>query len=815
VYVIAKNSTTGAIGDRPTAVSGVVSTGSGGLGAVGSITGQQNICGNPTGVPYSIAAVSGATNYTWSVPPGANIASGQGTINITVNYPPGSTNGNVAVFASNASCQSGTVTLPVTIGGASVPSPASGGNQTVNLCPGDPVPTLTATATVPGGYTLVWYNAPTGGSIVASPTLSTPGTVTYYASARDNTTLCESITRTAVTLTITQVLSAAINANGPTTFCQGGSVILTATPGSSYMWSNGATTQSITVTASGSFSVTVTTNSPSGTCNSTSPTTTVTVNPVPAASVTASGPTTFCQGDAVTLTAIAAASYLWSNGATTQAITVATSGNYSVTVTNAAGCSATSAATTVTVNPNPQATITTNGPTTFCNGGSVTLTASPGTSYLWSNGATTQAITLNSPIGTNNYSVQVTTGSCVSTSAATSVTVNPVPTASITASGPTTFCQGNAVTLTATAGASYLWSNGATTQAITVATSGNYTVTVTNASGCSATSAATTVTVNANPPAVITASGPTTFCNGGSVTLTANSGVSYLWSNGATTQAITVSGPVGATNYSVQVTQAGGCVSSSPVTTVTVNPVPAATITANGPLTFCEPGNVVLTASAGSSWLWSNGATTQSITVSSPAASGNYTVTVTNSSGCSAASAATTVTVNPRPVVSLSASPYTKLFPGLTTTLSVSPAGSFTYTWFRNNVAVPGASASTLQVDLNNLGTYSVLVTNTSGCSNTTNLVEIADSATAKLFIMPNPNNGQFEVSYYSPAANSFTLTIADSKGALVYSKAYTISSPYQRLAVDVRKHGSGIYTIALTDRSGKRIAVGRVMVHK
>lgn len=665
--VVAKYNTTNAVSERAVAVSVTASVGGGGLGTAGPITGQQIICGTPNGVSYSIAAVSGATNYTWSVPPGAAIAGGQGTTSISVNYLPGSTNGNVSVFASNASCQTNPVSLAITIGSASVPTPTSGGNQTANLCPGDPVPTLTATATVPGGYTLVWYDAPTGGNTVASPTLSTVGTVTYHAAARDNATLCESNTRTPVTLTINQATAASITASGPTTFCQGGSVTLTANTGTSYSWSNGATTQ---------------------------------------------------------------------------AITVATAGSYTVTVT---------------------------------------------------------------------------TGSCVSTSPATTVTVNSVPTATITASGPTTFCQGNSVTLVASAASSYLWSNGATTQAITVGTSGNYTVTVTNASGCSATSAATTVTVNANPPAVITASGPTTFCNGGSVTLTANSGTAYLWSNGATTQAITVSGPIGATNYTVQVTQAGGCVSSSPVTTVTVNPVPTATISASGPTTFCEPNNVVLTASAGSSWLWSNGATTQAITVSSPAASGNYTVTVTNASGCSATSSATSVTVNPRPVVTLSASPYTSLFPGLSTTLtaSVSPAGTYTYNWFKNTVVVPGAASSSLNVGLSDIGSYAVQVTNAGGCSNTSNVVVIADSATSRLFIMPNPNNGQFEVSYYSPSANSFTLTISDSKGAVVYSKAYTIASPYQRLAVDVRKNGSGIYTIALTDRNGKRIAVGRVMVHQ
>jgi hypothetical protein len=130
-------------------------------------------------------------------------------------------------------------------------------------------------------------------------------------------------------------------------------------------------------------------------------------------------------------------------------------------------------------------------------------------------------------------------------------------------------------------------------------------------------------------------------------------------------------------------------------------------------------------------------------------------------------------------------------------------------------VAVPGAATSSLNVGLSDLGSYAVQVTNAGGCSNTSNLVVIVDSATSRLFIMPNPNNGQFELSYYSPTANSFTITIYDSKGAVVYSKAYTITSPYQRLAVDVRKNGSGIYTIALTDRNGKRMAVGRVMVHQ
>ena len=182
-------------------------------------------------------------------------------------------------------------------------------------------------------------------------------------------------------------------------------------------------------------------------------------------------------------------------------------------------------------------TITAGGPTTFCAGGSVTLTSSSGTSYLWSNGATTRSINITA---SGSYTVKVTnSGGCQSTSSATVVTVNALPaTPTITAGGPTTFCTGGSVTLTSSAGTSYLWSNGATTSSITVTTAGSYTVRVTNGSGCqSAASVATIITVNSLPSTpTIAAGGPKTFCSGGSVTLTSSAGSTYLWSTGATTQ---------------------------------------------------------------------------------------------------------------------------------------------------------------------------------------------------------------------------------------------------------------------------------------
>jgi gliding motility-associated-like protein len=294
-------------------------------------------------------------------------------------------------------------------------------------------------------------------------------------------------------------------------------------------------------------------------------------------------------------------------------------------------------------------TITAGGPTTFCTGGSVILTSSAGTTYLWSTGATTSSINITAA---GSYTVKVTNASgCLSAaSAVTAVTVNALPaTPTITASGPTTFCTGGNVTLTSGAGTTYLWSTGATTASINVTSAGSYTVKITNSSGClSSASAVTAVTVNALPVTpTITASGPTTFCIGGSVTLTLSAGTTYIWSTGATTSSINVTT---AGSYTVKVTNASGCQSAaSAATAVTVNALPATPIiTAGGPTTLCASDNVTLTSSTGSTYIWSTGATTSSINVT---AAGSSTVIVTNASGCqSATSAATIVIVNDKPV---------------------------------------------------------------------------------------------------------------------------------------------------------------------
>lgn len=382
----------------------------------------------------------------------------------------------------------------------------------------------------------------------------------------------------------------------------------------------------------------------------------VTVNPIPVApTITASGPLMFCQGDSVVLTSSAGDTYQWSNGATTQSITVLSGGSYSLTVTSAAGClSPPSAVTVVIVNPNPSTpVITTNGPVTFCQGGSVQLSASGTGSFLWSNGATTSSITVNA---SGTFTVQITdVNQCVSSvSVPTVVTVNPLPpTPVITASGPTSFCNGGNVTLTAPTSASYLWNPGPqpSIPSITVNNPGNYTVVVTDNNGCtSAISAPIAVTVFQLPaaPSINSPGNVTSICQGQTLTLTSSPSVQYLWNTSPpqTTQSITVNATG---NYVVTVTDGNGC-TSAPSTPfgVTVNPLPAQpVITANGPLTFCDGNQVVLSAGAAVGYTWSNGLNSNTVTITQ---SETITVFITDANGCvSPTSDPVTVTVNPNP----------------------------------------------------------------------------------------------------------------------------------------------------------------------
>ncbi len=350
-----------------------------------------------------------------------------------------------------------------------------------------------------------------------------------------------------------------------------------------------------------------------------------------AVSATAGGPLTFCQGGNVVLTSSAALNNTWSNTATTQGITVSTSGSYTVTTTNAAGCVATSAPIVVLVNALPTTpTITPAGSTTFCQGGSVVLTSSAASNNTWGGGETTQGITATS---NGNYTVTVNDANgCQATSTATVVTVNALPaTPTISASGSTSFCTGGSVTLTTSNATGNLWSTGETTQSINVTASDVITVTYTNASGCEATSSATTVNVSATPVPTVVATA-TQACSGETITLTASTSDTYLWSNGAITQ--TVDATANGTYY-VTTTNANLCdgVGQSADVTLTFTQTPAASATNT------TSGNVVTftnTSTNATSYSWDFGDFSNS-SAASPAhayaANGSYTVTLTATNG--------------------------------------------------------------------------------------------------------------------------------------------------------------------------------------
>ncbi len=251
---------------------------------------------------------------------------------------------------------------------------------------------------------------------------------------------------------------------------------------------------------------------------------TFTTLPCPVPVITVDGPPSVCinsQGNVYT-TEENQVNYQW---AIDGGLITAGSGSHSVTVTwNSSGarnisvnysnfCGTSAPAPKVydvTVNPLPEASIIADGPTTFCLGGSVLLTARGGTGYLWSTGATTDAIMVTAG---DTYSVTVTNEFSCTATASQVVTVISLPVAAISPGGPTLFCEGGSVVLTASGGTGYVWSTGATVDSITVSTGGTYTVTVTNVNSCTA-ATSQVVTVNPFPAAAGTISGPSLVVSG-------------------------------------------------------------------------------------------------------------------------------------------------------------------------------------------------------------------------------------------------------------------------------------------------------------
>ncbi len=313
-----------------------------------------------------------------------------------------------------------------------------------------------------------------------------------------------------------------ITASGPTTFCPNDSVVLTSNSQVSYAWSNGSTTQSITVYTPNTYILTVT--NPNG-CTATA---SQTVSYNPSLNPTITGTTAICFGDSTTLTTGVFAHYLWNTADTTASILVDTSGIYSVTVTNASGCTG-AANHSVVVNPNPIPAINSNAPSPLCNGDSAILDAATFNHYHWSSGSTSHSIVVYS---SGIYSVTVTNSFGCTASTVDTITILPHVPPTISVSGPTVFCIGDSVSITSSTAAAYLWSNSLSSQSITVFSTGNYTVTVTDSNGCTGTGVQD-ITVNLHAPnAPDMIYGDTVLCAGTLVTYYINpvpNATNYTW----------------------------------------------------------------------------------------------------------------------------------------------------------------------------------------------------------------------------------------------------------------------------------------------
>ncbi len=326
------------------------------------------------------------------------------------------------------------------------------------------------------------------------------------------------------------------------------------------------------------------------------------------------------------------------------------------------------------------------------------------TSWSWSfPGATTTTATVQNPTATytasGTYTVTLISAnsSGTSTPVSSTITVSASPTVAVSGA---TVCSGTPASISASGATTYSWNTGATTASISVTPTitTNYTVTGINAAGCANTK---TVAVNVNAAPSVTVSNAT-ICRGSSTNLTATGATTYSWNTGATTASISVT-PTITTNYTVTGTSTG-CTNTKTLS-VTVNPTPTVAVSS---ATVCRGTAANLTASGATTYSWNTGATTASISVT-PTTTTNYTVTGT-SIGCTNTKTLS-VTVNATPTVAAS---NATICNGSTANLTASGASS--YAWNT------GATTASISVTPTVATNYTVVGTNTLGCTNTKTL---------------------------------------------------------------------------------------------
>ncbi|MFM2388158.1 MAG: hypothetical protein RL660_2915, partial [Bacteroidota bacterium] len=510
------------------------------------------------------------------------------------------------------------------------------------------------------------------------------------------------------------------------------------------------------------------------------------------ATVTAAGGTT-------------AYTYAWTGGGGTAATTSSRPpGTYTVTVTDAKGCTSTSSV-TITGPASALALSASSVMNVSCFGaanGSITTTTTGGTpayTYTWTPGGQTTANISGVGPGTYNLTVSDSKG-CTSTISVNITQPSPGLSASITTTHVTCFGAANGIATASAAGGTspygYIWSpSGGTAATTTPLAPGSFTVTVTDANGCTTTSS-TTIT---QPTAALTATmGTPTHINcfgqsTGSATVTAAGGTpayTYAWSGGGGTAATTSGRPAG--TYTVTITDSRGCTSTSSVTIT--QPAAALTATIGTPTHInCfgqSTGSATVTAAGGTTaytYSWSGGGGTAATTTGRPA--GTYTVTVTDSKGCTATSSVTITQPAAALTATIGTPTHINCFGQSTGAATVTAAGgtsAYTYSWSGGG----GTSATTSGRPA---GTYTVTVTDSKGCTSTSS-VTITQPAAALSATMGTPTH----INCFGQSTGAATVTAAG--GTTAYTYAWSGGGG---TAATTTGRPAGTYTVTVTDSKG------------
>ncbi|MEZ4990989.1 MAG: SdrD B-like domain-containing protein, partial [Saprospiraceae bacterium] len=579
-----------------------------------------------------------------------------------------------------------------------------------------------------------------------------------------------------------------------------------------FAWSNGATTEDLSGLASGTYSVTVTD------ANGCDDTASFTIDEASDLYIDLEATVVTdidCYSDATGAIDLVVSggtpvyTYAWSNGATTEDVSGLTAGTYSVTITDANGCTESGS---FTIGENPQLLLTLSPDTETCRGTAVELVASAeggvgAYTFTWPSGETSAIVSV-APLTTTTYTVTVTDALGCTDTEDVVVTVNPLPIGDL--ANDQTICLGTTTRLyienvfNGEAPYTFEWTLGDNPTPIsedneiyiTPEETGvyNYFVKTTDAKGCFEIDVVT-VTVVPNPEVTIE---DQTICENVSATLVADvsSGTApytYAWSTGATTASITVS-PAASTDYDVTVTDANGC-SAIATGTVNVNDRPEVEITSDDVddiICYNDPVTLTAGVSGGTApytYTWNTGGTTSSITETPTQTTTVYSVTVTDANGCDQ-SADITITRNPELVIDLDAATTEDVECNGAATGSIDlvvEGGTPAYTYAWSN------GATTEDIDNLAAGNYDVTVTDANGCTTTAGFV--IDEASD--LVIDLGATVVDDVDCYGESTGSIDLVV--SGGTPAYTYAWSNGATTQ----DISGLSAGTYNVTVTDANG------------